>query len=61
MPKPTTKKQILEAAQTERAALEELLATLTVEQITQPNVIGEWPIKDMLSHLTEWEQMVIQW
>lgn len=61
MPKPTTKIQILEAAQTERTKLEELLATLTVEQLTLPNIIGEWAIKDMLSHLTEWEQMVIKW
>lgn len=61
MTKPTTKNQILETAQTERAALEELLSTLTAEQITQPNAIGEWAIKDVLSHLTEWEQMVIKW
>ena len=61
MPKPTTKNQILETAQTEWTALEELIATLTVEQITQPNIIGEWAIKDVLSHLTEWEQMVIKW
>ena len=61
MPKPTTKNQILEAAQTERAALEELLATLTFEQMTQPNVIGEWAIKDVLAHLIEWEQMVVEW
>ena len=61
MPKPTTKKQIIDTAQSERTALEELLATLTVEQIIQKNVIGEWAIKDVLSHLTEWEQMVINW
>jgi hypothetical protein len=61
MPKPTTKNQIIETAQSERAALEELLAILTVEQINQPNVIGEWAIKDVLSHLTEWEQMVVTW
>ena len=36
MPKPTTKPQIIETAQKERAALEELLATLTPEQMTQP-------------------------
>ena len=61
MPKPTTKIQIIETAQIERTALEELLATLTIEQMTQPNVIGEWAIKDILSHLIEWEQMVIKW
>ncbi len=61
MPKPTNKDQILEAARTERITLEELLNTLTKEQITQPNVIGEWAVKDVLSHLMEWEQMVMSW
>jgi len=61
MPKPTTKNQIIETAQSERAALEEVLAALTLEQMTQANMIGEWAIKDMLSHLIEWEQMVIHW
>ncbi|MBK7317213.1 DinB family protein [Candidatus Villigracilis affinis] len=61
MPKPTTKDQILENAHKERTALEELLSTLTPEQMTQPNMIGEWAAKDVLSHLMEWEQMVMAW
>lgn len=61
MPKPTTKIQIIETAQKERAALEEFLATLTPEQMTKPNVIGEWAVKDVLSHLVEWEGMVMKW
>ena len=61
MPKPTTKPQIIESAQKERAALEELLATLTPEQMTQPKLISEWAVKDVLSHLVEWEGMVMKW
>lgn len=61
MSKPTTKKEIIETAQKERAALEEFLATLTPEQMTQPNMIGEWAFKDVLAHLFEWEGMVMQW
>ena len=61
MPKPTTKNQIIETAQTERTALEQLLAGLTPEQMTQPNVVGDWSAKDVLAHLIEWEQMVMQW
>jgi hypothetical protein len=61
MSKPITKLQINETAQKERAALEELLATLTPEQMTQPNVIGEWAVKDVLAHLVEWEGMVMKW
>jgi hypothetical protein len=61
MSKPTTKNQITETAQTERAALEQLLASLTPEQMTQPKVVGDWSAKDVLAHLIEWEQMVIEW
>ena len=61
MPKPTTKKELIESAQQERAALDGLLATLTPEQMSQPNRIGEWTVKDVLAHLFEWEGMVMQW
>ena len=61
MSKPNTKNEVIEAAQTERTALEKLLTTLTPDQMTQPNVIGEWAIKDVLAHLIEWEQMVMKW
>ena len=61
MPKPTTKKELIETAQQERSALEELLSTLKPEQMAQPNRIGEWAIKDVLAHLFEWEGMVMQW
>jgi len=61
MPKATTKQQLMDDAQTERAKLETLLATLTPEQMTHPNIVGEWSAKDVLAHLIEWEQMVIKW
>ena len=61
MPRPTTQDQLLSASQQEHTALEELLATLTPEQMTQPGVLGEWSVKDVLAHLIEWEQMVLGW
>lgn len=61
MPKPTTKKELIESAQQEREALEALLAALTPEQLTQPNTISEWAVKDVMAHLIEWEAMVMQW
>jgi hypothetical protein len=27
----------------------------------QPGIVGEWSAKDVLAHLTEWEQMVLGW
>src|SRR5688500_1185442 len=61
MPKPTTKNQIIEAAQKERAALEQFLAEITPKQMIQPNLIGKWAVKDVLAHLVEWEGMVMKW
>lgn len=61
MPRAATKQQLIEDAQTERAALEKLLATLTPEQMTQSKAADDWSAKDVLAHLIEWEQMVIKW
>ena len=61
MPKPTTKRQLVEAAQKERIALEGLIETLTPAQMTEPRKIGEWAIKDVLTHLIEWEGMALKW
>lgn len=61
MPRPQNKQQLLDAAQMERDALEELLGTLTPEQMTEPRTVGEWAFKDVLTHLIEWEEMAMLW
>lgn len=61
MPRPTSKKQLLSAMQAEHDALEKTLAELTEEQISTVNRTTKWAIKDVLAHLTEWEQMVMGW
>lgn len=61
MPRPTTKAGILSESSKEHDALEQLLATLTPEQMVHPGIVGEWSVKDVLAHLTEWQQMVLGW
>ena len=61
MPRPTTKAGILSESAKEHDALEQLLATLTPEQMVHPGIVGEWSVKDVLAHLTEWQQMVLGW
>ena len=61
MPKPTTKAEILSESAKEHDALEQLLATLTPEHMVQPGIVGDWSAKDVVAHLTEWEQMVLGW
>jgi hypothetical protein len=61
MPRPTTKKQLLETMEAEQKALDQLLAGLSPAQMTQPGVVGEWSVKDVLAHLLEWQHMVLSW
>lgn len=61
MPRPTTKMELLEAIESERTALEQLLAELSPEQLMEPEIVGKWSVKDVLVHLVEWEQMVLRW
>ena len=61
MPRPTSKKDLLAAIEKERGALETFLETLTPEQMNEPGVVGEWSVKDVLSHVIEWEQMCLGW
>lgn len=61
MPRPTTKNQLLLEIEKERNALEEFLSLLTPDQMIQPGALGPWSVKDVLAHLTEWEQMFLAW
>lgn len=61
MPRPTTKKQLLEVIEVEQKALEQFLAGLSRTQMIQPGAIGEWSVKDALAHLLEWQNMVLGW
>src|SRR5512138_3548096 len=61
MPRPTTKKQLLETIEVEQKALDQLLAELTPAQMTRLGIVGEWSVKDVLAHLFEWQQMVLRW
>jgi len=62
MPRPTTKEELLTAMQKEHKALVEMLDSLPPEQLAMTSqTIEEWAIKDILAHVTAWEQMVLGW
>lgn len=62
MPRPISKEQLLTAMQKEHGKLTKLIATLSPESKNQVSEsIGNWAIKDVLSHVTAWEQMVLSW
>jgi hypothetical protein len=41
--------------------LEESYAGLTETQLLEPSVVGEWSVKDILAHLTTWEQEALKY
>ena len=61
MDEPTTKAKILELIYTEWEALQAVLDQLTEAQMTQPGVENDWTVKDILAHITDWEQRMVGW
>jgi hypothetical protein len=58
---PQDKAQLLAEIRQAHIRLEELLARLGREQMTQPGVYGQLSIKDVLAHLTAWELLMLDW
>ncbi len=54
-----SKRELLDKIHTARADLENALASFTDAQMTQPGILGEWAVKDILSHLIFWEQKML--
>jgi hypothetical protein len=61
MPKPTSKAQLFHDMEVERQRLEKSLTALSDEDMMQPGACGDWAIKDVLTHLFDWEQRVLGW
>jgi len=61
MPRPQTKELLIAETETEYAALEKFLVSLSPEQMIQPGAMEEWSVKDVLAHLYEWQQMFFTW
>jgi len=54
---PPTKTELLAAIRESRAELEELVAALSLQEMEDPGVQGEWSVKDMLAHIAAWERL----
>lgn len=58
----TSKNDLISQIESEHARFVELVDALPPSQRTEPGVWGEgWTVKDLLAHLTEWEQMFLRW
>lgn len=61
MAKQRSKVELLKDIQAEHIRLEQILNTLTSQDMRRPGVVGAWSIKDVLAHLTAWEQLFLRW
>ena len=61
MGKDMNKPKLLEQIKVERSRLEETLAKISEAQMLVPGVIEAWTVKDLLAHITVWEQRMMQW
>jgi len=62
MGKRLRKRDLLAEIRIERAALDDILASLTPRQMTKSGVTrGGWSVKDVLAHLVAWQQMNLDW
>jgi DinB superfamily len=55
----TNEPPIPDRMRAEHAQLEALLAGIGDEQFVRPDTFGAWSVKDMLAHITFWEQRLI--
>ncbi len=55
------KNALLEEIEREHRRLEQNLAFLTDDQLTEAGVVGDWSVKDLLAHLTAWENLFLGW
>src|SRR5215471_18728738 len=54
----STKTNLFETMNQERAMLVDAIVTLPEALLDEKGVVGEWSIKNVLAHLTGWERIV---
>ncbi|HMM29924.1 MAG TPA: DinB family protein [Aggregatilineaceae bacterium] len=55
-----TKQQLLDKLENAWADLQASFAGLSEAQMTEPGVTGEWSVKDILAHVTTWEEEALR-
>ena len=56
-----TKSKLYDEIYRERDALEATLANIDEVQMIEPTLEGGWSVKDVLAHIVDWEQRMIEW
>lgn len=53
--------QLLNRLETAWVELKASYASLSAAQLTEPAVIGEWSVKDLITHVTIWEEEALKY
>lgn len=61
MARPQTKQELYEMIEFEREKLLQAIDSLTDQQMEISGACEAWSVKDILSHLTDWEQRGLRW
>ncbi len=56
-----SKEKLIEEIQSEHLHLERTLEKTPAQQMVTPGVMDDWTLKDLLAHITVWEQRMIRW
>lgn len=56
-----SRSDLLQSIHEDRAAWEELLATIPDERKAEPGLAGGWSVKDLIAHITVYERWTIEW
>lgn len=59
--RPASREQLLEAARTGFARLEDVVTAVAPEQREEPGACEAWSVKDLLAHLDAWHTMFLGW
>jgi hypothetical protein len=57
--RPQTKAELIERMRTARADWDAALREVGKERMTQPGVAGEWTVKDVISHMLDYDHSLI--
>jgi len=61
MSKYKSKQQLLDEISKEKTILNTALEAIDSSKISLPGACSDWSVKDIISHLAEWQKMVLSW
>lgn len=55
-----SREKVLQQLETAWSELQESFAELSEKEIARPGVVGDWSLKDILGHITTWEEEALK-